>query len=237
MQSTELTCSKPPVAISAEETIRRLRDAYGRLEPRPHPEPIDELIATILSQNTSDSNTARAFSNLRARFPTWDQVVAASDSDVTDAIRSGGLADTKAPRIRRVLADVRDRVGSFDLGFLSEQTVEEARAWLTSLPGVGPKTASCVLLFCFNMPAMPVDTHVHRVALRLRLIPERTSAERACGLLEDQVSPAEMYDAHMLMIQHGRRTCHARRPACAICVLRDRCPTAAHGGPDDRNYH
>jgi endonuclease-3 len=206
--------------------LERLRARYGQPERSRPQAPIDELVATILSQHTSDLNTERAFASLKEAFPTWDTVIDAADADVADAIRVGGLADVKAPRIRHVLREVREQVGSFDLSFLAALPLDDARAWLTALNGVGPKTASCVLLFSLDRPAMPVDTHVHRVSLRLGLIPERTSAERAHALLEAIVPDGEAYAAHMLMIRHGRETCVARRPKCAACVLVQCCPAA-----------
>jgi endonuclease-3 len=212
-----------------------LEAAYGRPARHARAAPIDELVSTILSQHTSDINTARAFASLRARFPSWDAVIAAPAADVADAIRSGGLADVKAPRIQQALRDVRDQLGGFDLAFLASMPATEARDWLTRLHGVGPKTASCVLLFSLDLPVMPVDTHVHRVALRLGLVPPRTSAERAHALLEARIPAHRMYDAHMLMIQHGRRTCTARAPKCPRCVLVQSCPAAAQflGKRDD----
>ncbi len=212
----------PPIG----EVVEALRDRYGtpeRGEPDP---PIDGLVATILSQNTSDINTERSFRALTQRFADWDAVAAAPVSEVADAIRGGGLADRKAPRIQEVLHAIRERTGGYDLSFLGAMEVSDARDWLTSLNGVGPKTASCVLMFNLGRDAMPVDTHVHRVALRLHLIPTGTSAERAHALLEAQLSPGAAHDAHLLMIRHGRETCTARRPRCARCVLVQCCPSA-----------
>jgi endonuclease III len=208
------------------DIIRRLACSYG-LPQRDSVggDPVSELVATILSQHTSDINTERAFRSLRARFPSWEEVIDAPSASVADAIRNGGLADTKAPRIQQVLRIVRERTGGFDLRFLKSMSTSEARAWLTSLPGVGPKTASCVLLFALEMNAMPVDTHVHRVALRLGLVPTGTSAIRTQDLLEALLPADSLYDAHVLMIRHGRATCVARRPACQRCVLRDICPS------------
>ncbi len=218
-------------ATSTPEHVSRILDALESCYGTPHRSvpatPIDELVLTILSQHTSDSNTERAFRSLRSRFPTWEWVIDARTSDVADAIRSGGLANLKAPRIQQALRDVYKRVGSFDLAFLADRSVEEARDWLTSLHGVGPKTASCVLLFSLDVPALPVDTHVHRVSLRLGLIPPRTSADRAHGLLEALVPDERTYDAHMLLIHHGRETCVARRPRCSACVLVQWCPSAS----------
>ncbi len=225
------------VAPSLTWVLERLRERYGepaRSSPQP---PIDELVMTILSQHTSDVNTARAFASLRASFPDWHAVINASEAEIADAIRSGGLADMKAPRIRQALVDIRERIGSFDLSFLGDLPVADARAWLTTLHGVGPKTASCVLLFSLDRPAMPVDTHVHRVTLRLGLIPVRTSADRAHEMLEAIVPGGETYAAHMLFIRHGRETCVARRPRCSACVLVQCCPAARIYVDDRREQH
>lgn len=211
---------------TVSEILDALRTVYGL--PRPHASnpAIDELVQTILSQHTSDTNTARAFASLREKFMNWAAVIDAPTALVADAIRTGGLAEVKAPRIQQVLRDVRERAGSFDLTFLAEMPERDARAWLTRLHGVGPKTASCVLLFSLDRAVMPVDTHVHRVTLRLGLIPERTTADRAHELLENQIPVDRMYEAHMLFIQHGRQTCIARRPRCMDCVLVQWCPVA-----------
>ncbi|HEX5166385.1 MAG TPA: endonuclease III [Thermomicrobiales bacterium] len=217
--------------------LRRLRAEYGEPERPGTIEPVDELVMTILSQHTSDQNTERAFASLRATFPTWEAVIAASDDAVADAIRSGGLANVKAPRIRKALADVRERTGGFDLSFLADLSVADARGWLTSLDGVGPKTASCVLLFSLDRPAMPVDTHVHRVSLRLGLIPARTSAERAHQMLEAIVPDGDMYAAHLLLIRHGRATCYARWPRCRSCILVQCCPAAQTFLSDEQEQH
>ncbi len=166
--------SKPMTSISETGKLRHvavlLEDCYGPRRWRSHGEPIDELVATILSQHTSDLNTERAFASLRARFPTWAAVIDAPTEAVAEAIRSGGLANLKAPRIQAVLVAVREQFGDFDLSPLGNLSIAAARAELIKLRGVGPKTASCVLLFSLGMPAMPVDTHVHRVARRLGLI-------------------------------------------------------------------
>lgn len=212
----------PPIVA----VVEALRARYGTPERGAPDPPIEGLIATILSQNTSDINTERSFRSLKARFETWDAAADAPVDEVADAIRSGGLADRKAPRIQAVLRAIRERTGGYDLAFLGGMTIPAARDWLTQLNGVGPKTASCVLMFNLGRDAMPVDTHVHRVALRLHLIPPGTSAERAHALLEAQLPPGLAHDAHLLMIRHGRETCVARRPRCAECVLVDCCPSA-----------
>ena len=209
---------------AAGELIAILGEEYGRVDARPSRDPMTELALTLLSQNTSDHNSGRAFHRLLERFPSWDAVIAAPTPEVEEAIRPGGLAPTKAPRLQQLLAEVRERCPDYDLGELSELPLDEAKAWLRSLPGVGPKTAACVLLFALDRPALPVDTHVERVAKRLGLVPPRLSAERAHDALEALLEPAQVYAFHVDLIQHGRRTCHARAPNCAGCVLRERCP-------------
>jgi endonuclease III len=215
------------MSITIPIVVELLERAYGLPErSRSRPEPIDELVQTILSQHTSDINTARAFASLRERFPDWTTVVETDVDDVIDAIRTGGLANQKAPRIQRVLREIVACRGDFDLHFLESLTVDDAMAWLTRLPGVGPKTAACVLLFSLNQPVMPVDTHVHRVALRLGIIPAGTTAEKAHGLIGHGLTPEETYIAHILFIQHGRRTCKARAPLCRTCILQALCPSS-----------
>ncbi len=195
----------------------------GRYGPKPwhqHRPPVEELVATILSQHTSDANSERAYTELVACFSTWEEVIEAPAESVASAIRSGGLADQKAPRIQSVLREVFAETGG-DLYFLGTMPVKEARDWLTALPGVGSKTASCVLLFSLGMPAMPVDTHVHRVAGRIGIIRPIDSAERAQDLLEFEVGADRdrIYALHMELIAHGRAVCIARRPRCGECPL------------------
>jgi len=220
------------------EIVARLDDAYALPAWRPHHDPTSELVLTILSQNTSDANSGRAFARLLERFPTWDAVIDAPLPELIAAIQPGGLAPTKAPRIQAVLRDVRDRTGgSFDLSFLGDLPMEQARAWLRGLRGVGPKTVACVLMFALGRPAMPVDTHVFRVAMRLGLIAERAgkaamTPEKAHALLEALVPPEDYYAFHIGLIKHGRRACAARRPRCPDCVLRDICPSATTFHPE-----
>ncbi len=184
-----------------------------------------ELILTILSQNTSDTNSARAFERLGASYPTWDAVLAAPTDELVEVIRPGGLANIKAPRIQSVLAEVRDATADapFDLSFLADIPLAEAKAWLGRLPGVGPKTAAIVLLFAFGRPALPVDTHVFRVASRLGLLPPKTDVASAHDILEVSLQPGEVYPFHVELIRHGREVCHARRPTCEACPLNDVC--------------
>jgi endonuclease-3 len=208
------------------EIIELLRHEYGELPWRPHGDPMTELILTILSQNTSDANSGRAFARLRLRFSTWEALLGADPREIEEAIQVGGLARIKAPRIKAVVEGVWGRLGSFDLSFLREMPLAEAKAWLRSLPGVGPKTAACVLMFALGMPALPVDTHVYRVAWRLGLVSRQAGAEKAHELLEAMLAPDEVYPFHMSLIRHGRRVCRAQRPLCSQCPLAPRCPSA-----------
>lgn len=221
-----------PIAQHAEDRARQtaviatlLEQTYGPRPWRRHLPPVDELVATILSQHTSDINTDRAFASLRSRFSTWRAVVEADPADVVDAIRSGGLANQKAPRIQAVLREILARYGSFDLDHLAQCSVVDARDELTSLHGVGPKTASCVLLFSLGMPALPVDTHVNRVTKRLGLIDAKLSADAAHGALEALLDGDRdrVYAFHMHLIGHGRQVCTARRPYCERCSLAGHC--------------
>ena len=209
----------------------RLAIVYGRPRWHSHGSPLDELIATVLSQNTSDINSARAFSSLRSRFPSWEDVVSAHTADVADAIRSGGLADLKASRIQDILRAVAVETGQMSLDWLGSRSLGEARAWLTALTGVGPKTAACVLLFSLGLPVMPVDTHVLRVSRRLGLIPNDLNVERAHAALDQLIGSDRdaTYVLHLNLIEHGRSTCTARHPACRRCNLSDFCPSADLG--------
>ena len=215
----------PALALAAKlaEVHHRLLKAYGQPERRGCSDPVGALIQTILSQNTSDVNTARAYASLRAAFPSWRDVMEAPAAAVADAIRSGGLANQKAPRIQAVLRTIYQTRGDFDLDWLAELPVAEARAWLDALPGVGNKTASIVLLFCFGMPAFPVDTHVHRVTRRLGLAPAKATPDQVMRIIERHAPPEWFYPLHLNLIRHGRTTCKARNPLCHACVLADIC--------------
>ncbi|RLT43545.1 MAG: endonuclease III [Chloroflexi bacterium] len=206
------------------ELIAILDEAYGRAPQQASNAPVFELVLTLLSQHTSDRNSGQAMHRLIERFPTWDAVIEAPVPEVEDAIRAGGLAPTKSKRLHALLAEVKSRVPDWDLGFLRELPLEEAKAWLTSIAGVGPKTAACVLLFALERPALPVDTHVERVSKRLGLVPSKMPADKAHAVLEAMIEPDEVYAFHVDLIQHGRRTCHARGPKCDECPLEKRCP-------------
>jgi endonuclease-3 len=201
-----------------------LSEFYGEPPRRNSVDPLSELVAVVLSQHTSDVNSERAFDNLCARYPDWDSVRRAPTAELADAIRSGGLATIKAARIQRILDQILAARGELSLDFLRALPLAEARAFLRGLDGVGPKSAACVLLFSLDQPAMPVDTHVHRVARRLGLIDARTSAEAAHEQLEAMVPPDEVYSFHVNLIQHGRAICKAPRPRCPECPVNALCP-------------
>jgi endonuclease-3 len=206
-----------------------LDDFYGRPVLSPRYPPVDELVFTVLSQNTADVTTERTFAALKARFPDWVAARDASAEQIEAAIALGGLAHTKAPRIKRILEAISERTGAPDLAVLDGMSDEEAQAYLTGLPGVGPKTAACVLLFSLKRPVMPVDTHVHRLALRLGVIGGKVTAEQAHPLLAEMAGAgdaAQIYAVHVDLVRHGRRICHARRPACGECPLAGICPSA-----------
>jgi endonuclease III len=213
---------------------RRLRAEQGPFAPGPGLPAIDELVATVLSQHTSDVNSARAFAALKARFPAWEQAAAAPAGELEQVIRSGGMATLKARHIRQILAAIEAREGSIDLGRLGELDDAAAAGYLRSLPGVGPKTAACVLAFSLGRAAFPIDTHVHRVATRLGWIPAGTAADKAHRLLEPAVPPAIRYSLHVALVAHGRAVCRALRPRCAACVLLDLCPYGQAGQDTDQ---
>ena len=226
-------CEGPPggeLPEPARETLQaRVLEVYGRLErlfgrPRRtgHLDPVSELVSTILSQNTSDTNRDRAFFRLRERFPTWAQVRDAPAAEIQEAIRPAGLSEVKAPRIKDALLQVTQADGTLSLDFLRQMSVADAKAWLTAIKGVGPKTAAIILLFSFGRPAFPVDTHIHRVSQRLGLIGPKVSREQAHVILEQLVPPRLYYPFHINVIRHGREICRPQ-PRCEVCPLRDLC--------------
>jgi endonuclease-3 len=212
--------------VAINEVIKLLEQEYGPCQWHPSRDPIDVLIETILSQNTSDSNSGRAFASLKANFNGWEAVASAPAGHIAEVIKYGGLSQIKAARIKQVLGQIEREQGRITLDFLKSETMAEAEDYLMRLPGVGHKTASCVLLFSLGKPSLPVDTHVFRVAKRLRLIDSKTSIEKAHSLLREQIPPSRVYQFHVHMIEHGRRVCHARQPRCNRCILRGICPTS-----------
>jgi len=223
-----------PPAQKVKNVYRELAAYYGELEWRLSTDPLSELILTILSQHTSDLNRDRAFETMRTRFSTWEEVRDAPTYELADAIKSGGLANIKAPRIQQVLRQISDERDELNLDFLLDMPVEDAKAWLARFKGVGPKTAACVLMFACGMPVLPVDTHVFRVSQRLGLIGPRTNAEKAHTELEAIVPPEERYNFHIYVISYGRDVCHAQRPLCEQCVLTQWCEYYAHTIAGDR---
>ena len=205
---------------------------YGLPDWRPHLDAISEVVSTILSQNTNDTNRDVAFNRLRARMPTWEMVRDAPVAEIEETIRPAGLAPQKAPRIKQALAFITAERGELDIDFLKDWPVDQAKAWLTQINGIGPKTAAIVLLFALGRPAFPVDTHVHRVSRRLGLIPDKLSVEKAHSALE-QLVPADLYyPFHLNMILHGRQVCRARKPECQVCKLKQFCEYYRHLAPE-----
>ncbi len=200
-----------------------LNNTYGRPVWHTHGSPMDQLVGTILSQATADVNTERAYASLIARFPDWESVMDAPPEEVVAAIRSAGLSNIKGPRIQAALRYVQRQRGELSLDFLADLPLAEALAWLTAIDGVGPKTASIVLLFSLGRPAFPVDTHVYRVTRRLGLLPERMNANQAHDFLAALGAPETYYPMHINLIRHGREICRARSPQCHICPLQDWC--------------
>ncbi|MEV4292865.1 endonuclease III [Nonomuraea bangladeshensis] len=220
------------------EVLRRLRAGREAFAPGPALPVVDQVVATVLSQATSDVNSGRAFARLKDRFPAWEQVADAPPEEIADAIRCGGIAERKARRIQEILAAIEDREGAITLDRLDGLDDEAAESYLTSLPGVGPKTAACVLMFSMGRAAFPVDTHVHRVTTRLGWIPPGTSAAEAHRLLRPMVPPEVRHELHIALIRHGRTVCQARRPRCEECVLREVCaygsdPARRRSAPPD----
>ena len=208
-----------------EQVLKLLSAEHGEKRWREGKSPVAVLVQTILSQNTSDRNSERAFGQLLASFNGWEEIADADVGQICEAIKAGGLGAVKARYIKQALEEIRRRQGGFELDFLRTLTLDEARDWLRQLPGVGMKTASVVLLFSLRMPALPVDTHVFRVAKRLGLINSKVSVEKAHRLLEGLVPPQDVYQFHVLLIEHGRKICKAQRPRCRECVLGSLCPS------------
>ena len=217
------------------ERLRAIRDALvdGRpVEPKRPRDPLEELVLTILSQNTTDANCVRGWEGLRARFGSWDAVLSAPEGALEDAIRPAGLAAQKAATIRTVLRRLREERGAPSLDHVDGMEDAEALAYLTEFRGVGVKTAACVLCFALGRPVIPVDTHVHRIAWRLGLVPATASATRTHEILNEEVAPGLRYELHLLLIRHGRELCRARSPRCGACPIAGLCPRIGVAGED-----
>jgi endonuclease-3 len=218
--------AKRKPTLTSELVKIRLESVYGQIEWRPRMIAIDELIFTVLTQNTSDLNAERAYDTLRKSLPTWGQVIEAEAENVAALIKRGGLSNQKSVRIQKILVEILKRIGHFDLEFLAARPLEETRQWFISLPGVGPKTAAVVMAFSLRMPAFPVDTHIHRVSKRLGLIANKTTADQAHPIMEQLIPEDDRYDMHVLLITHGRQMCKARIAQCARCPLANECPAS-----------
>jgi len=207
-----------------------LTEVYGELDWSRNQDGMDELISCILSQSTTDTNRDRAFARLKERFLNWEAVRFAALDDLIDAVRPAGLANQKAPRIQNVLEVIFEKTGEYSIDFLNDLPLDEAKAWLVSLKGVGPKTAAIVLCFAYGRPAFPVDTHIFRVSKRIGFLPEKLSADDAHPVMEAIAPPEDYYQFHIQLIQHGRDTCQARKPACERCPISEHCDFFAATG-------
>ena len=219
----------PPVREKVRQILDLLEGQYGFPEWQLQYDPVEVLVQTILSQNTSDKNSGSAFRSLLLCFSTWEQVADAGINEIERCIRQGGLGRIKAQRIKASLEEIRRQRGQLELNSLKELVPSDAEVWLQKLPGVGLKTARCVLLFSLGMPALPVDTHISRVSRRLGLIGPKASLDEAHQLLGEMVPAGDVYQFHVLVIEHGRKICHARRPDCQVCVLKDVCMSYLNG--------
>jgi len=207
----------------AQQIHQRLVDFYGYPDWRNPLPPLQELVSTILSQNTNDTNRDRAFEALTTRFPTWEEVRDADKQKVIDTIRPAGLANQKGPRIQNILKEITEQRGSLDISFLEDMSTEEARQWLLQFKGVGPKTAAIVLQFSLEKPAFPVDTHIYRITGRIGIRPAKMSADQTHAYVEELLPEEAYYPAHLNIIRLGREICNARKPNCSRCPLNDMC--------------
>ncbi len=215
--------SQQTQSILMREVLSRLSEVFGRPDWRNTLPPVDELVCTILSQNTNDRNRDVAFNSLKRRFPNWNALIDAPEEEIIEAIRIAGLANQKGPRIKEVLSKIKNERGNLDLTFLAQLPLEEAREWLLRFKGVGYKTAAIVLQFSLNRPAFPVDTHVYRVTGRLGARPTKMSVEQTHFLMEGLIDPSEFYAGHLNLIRLGREICHARNPLCQSCPVNSLC--------------
>ena len=238
MDDVELTTAAPEAQsdgsnganLTAQEVLATLSKEYGPFNWDRRNDPISEIVSVILSQHTSDVNSERTFKTLMDAFGSFQELADADTEAIARCINAGGLAKIKAPRLKEVLNAILEKRGSLDLSFLEAMPLDEAKAWLRQLPGIGPKSAAIVLCFSLGMPAMAVDTHVYRMSKRLGLIGPKTGYEQAHDILEQAVDPEDVYPLHTALIIHGRRVCKAPRPLCGQCVLAGGCPSRHLGG-------
>lgn len=214
---------KEPPRRKVGKIAAKLQNVFGQRKWRVHSDPLSELIATILSQNTSDTNSHRAYASLKSKFKTWDQLRRADVKSIAAAIKSGGLSEIKAQRIKNILGQIHSENNNLDLTFLKKWKTEKITAYLSRFKGVGDKTIACVLLFSLKRPVMPVDTHILRISKRLGLVPQKADASRTQQILEDLVPQNLFYQFHLDLIQHGRNTCKAANPRCQNCILLKEC--------------
>ena len=233
-QSTKTRRRKSNAGIA--RAIGVMTEAYGPFPEEPRLDAAHEIVFTILSQHTSDINSSRAYKLLMDRFGALENVAQGDLADIEQAISPGGLARIKAPRIKEVLNRLLDLNGSLDMSFLREMPLDEAKAWLRQLPGIGPKSAGIILSFALGMPAMAIDTHIYRVCKRMGIIGPKVTVDKAHDILEAAVAPEQVYPFHLAFINHGRQVCKAQRPRCPECVVAETCPsrgqfTGADSGP------
>ena len=225
MPLDSIATESPGSGVRIADTIRLLSEQYGPFDEEPRLDPAHEVVLTILSQHTSDINSARAFRLLMDRFRSLEAVANGNVADIEDAISPGGLARVKAPRIKEVLNLILELNGSLDLSFLREMPLNDAKEWLKQLPGIGPKSAGIILSFSLGRPAMAIDTHIYRVCQRLGLIGPKVNADKAHDILEAVVEPEQVFQFHLAFITHGRQVCKAQRPLCVECVVAAGCPS------------
>ena len=225
MSSPSLKEDRKGADAGISRLVGLMSEHYGPFPQEPRLEPAHEVVLSILSQHTSDTNSGRAFKLLMEKFGTLEAVARADLADIEEAITPGGLARIKAPRIKEVLNLVLELNGSLDLSFLREMPLEEAKSWLRQLPGIGPKSAGIILSFSLALPAMAIDTHIFRVCRRLALIGPKVTVDKAHGILEAAVNPDQIFQFHVSFITHGRQVCKAQRPHCWDCVVASECPS------------
>jgi endonuclease-3 len=218
-----------PAARRVRAIRQRLRETYGVPTMAPHEDPLAELVLTVLSQSTNDRNRDVAFLRLRRRFPSWEAVRDAPVEEIEEAIRPGGISKVKSARIKAILEAIGD---DLDLSWMRDAPVPESQRYLCALPGVGRKTAACVLLFSYGLRDVPVDTHVSRVGTRLGLLRPKAPFEELHDAMLALTPPGAELELHVNLLRHGRRTCHAQRPACGVCELRRMCPKVGVAQPD-----